>query len=682
MARLEVLRGVITGKNFELAQEVILGRHKECDIYLPDPRASRRHARISQLGTDFVLEDLGSANGTFLRGELIPSGEVYDLSHGDEIQIGTTLIEFYDTPVGATKEWVEEAETPGHTRTRASFKDVAITPHCETLSLHMLEDDDAPPSVIASLDAGANMTEVHEDEKSTNEGLHDALTRLQAICQVSTTLGTIIDQEELMQKITDCIFAIFPAAERSLILLCEKTSTTFRPVVARKRQGRQDPQEEVGISRTIVNVVLTQRHAILAVNAMSDDGGEQQSPRSNHTIQNMMYAPLLVGDDILGLIQVDSSNDGEHFTSQDLQVLTGISAQAAIAVQHLQLYTMIEAETAQRTTLQRYFSPKLVERLISSDVTTALGGNTYRGTILCSDIIGLTAMSATSPPADVMAALNQYFTLMQKLIYESGGNVDKCSGDGLLAFWGVPYPGTQDGRDAVLTALQMQKQLWFLNLAMESEGQHPIHTGIGLNTGEFIAGNVGSEDNIVFTLIGDHVNLATRIEQLASRYQVLVSQTTWEHIKDTVYAVQLPPIAVKGTSTPVTTYSIRGMQDPERGGYAMALPCSVLDANNGQVGHGLITGCRLRSGGLQLYVSINAEVERGQALTLQLATSEYHQPLVFSGLVQSHSTVTHSGTCTYTDTTLTSMRGKLLYDFFTPGRCLTTVYTWDDLSRS
>ena len=275
----------------------------------------------------------------------------------------------------------------------------------------------------------------------------------------------------------------------------------------------------------------------------------------------------------------------------------------AIAVKNAQLNEDIEVETAKRTSLQRYFSPKFVDMLMSGDVTTALGGDNYRGTILFADIIGFTTMSEAMAPADVLAKLNRYLTIIQKLIYENDGNVDKVNGDGIMAFWGVPHPDASDEANAVYTALQMQRHLWSFNLDLQAENQAPIHMGIGLNTGDFVAGNIGSEDKIEFTLIGDHVNLASRIEHLSGRNQVLISEATWQPIKHLVSAVQLPPLMVKGKSTPITIYSIRGMESHDQSGYIMVLPCHILDEHGRHLGRGIITDSTPLNHGLCLRLS-------------------------------------------------------------------------------
>jgi len=206
--------------------------------------------------------------------------------------------------------------------------------------------------------------------------------------------------------------------------------------------------------------------------------------------------------------------------------------------------------------------------------------------------------------------------------------------------------------------------------------------GVGLNTGEFIAGNVGSEDKIEFTLLGDTVNLAARIEHLAGRYQVFVSEATWQRIKHRSCAVQMPPVIVKGKSYPIKTYSIRGLLHAQRDCFTLVLPCHILDADKHQIGRGMLTGGKLVKTGMQLYLNTDTTLKRGQVLTLQAAVSEYHKPLIFSGQVHTSFTGTHDDYSPYTKAVLSDIRGAMFTAFLTPGSCLPTVFTWEELTRS
>jgi len=264
---------------------------------------------------------------------------------------------------------------------------------------------------------------------------------------------------------------------------------------------------------------------------------------------------------------------------------------------------------------------------------------------------------------------------MQKIIYDHGGNVDKFNGDGLMAFWGVPHAGAHDESDAVLTAIRMQQKLWPFNVQLCAEGQRPVYMGIGLNSGEFIAGNIGSENKIEFTLIGDTVNLTARIEHLAGRYQVLISEATWLALKDRVCAVRLPPVMVKGKSHPVILYSIRAIRDCHQGGCALALPCQVLDAQGNRLGHGILTGSSPGDTGHRLVFNTGLPLASGDALTLQWVMPEYDEPLQLTTLVTSCTTMRHEGACSYNQALLTVTDGAAA-TFLTPGSCLTATQTW------
>jgi HD-GYP domain-containing protein (c-di-GMP phosphodiesterase class II) len=201
----------------------------------------------------------------------------------------------------------------------------------------MLQNDAVQPKVAIAPEAAANMAEVDEDEKQTDKGLQDALKRLQAICQVSMALGVITDREKLLHRILECIFDIFPAAQRSFIMLQDKDNNTLVPIAAKQRQEIPVVREEVAISHTIVNEVVTHKRSVLSFDAMDDERFQEGESIINLSIRSMMCAPLLFGEELLGLIQVDTHTGLRSFTAEDLHVLTGISAQAAIAVKNSQL---------------------------------------------------------------------------------------------------------------------------------------------------------------------------------------------------------------------------------------------------------------------------------------------------------------------------------------------------------
>ena len=337
MARLKVLEGFHRGKSFPLTDEIILGRGPENDICLPENRVSRQHARVRRRGGDFVLEDLGSTNGVILRGERLPPHTPCALHDGDEIGVCSTRFVFRADAPRPLKQQRSKGSTGGAGTAAGTRKGAARAADFGALSLTVLADDAPQPKVAMALVASTSMIEVDAATKQTDVGLREALNRLQAISQVSLALGATTDRGKLLQKLLDYILEIFPAADRAFILLRDQDRDSLVPVAAKKRQEILGHREEVAISRTIVNEVVTRKHSILSFDAMDDSRFHGHTSVVDLSIRSMMCAPLLVGDEVLGLIQVDTSLGPQCFTAEDLQILTGISAQAAIAVKNFQL---------------------------------------------------------------------------------------------------------------------------------------------------------------------------------------------------------------------------------------------------------------------------------------------------------------------------------------------------------
>lgn len=680
MARLEIIEDDNVVKSFAIAEEVVIGRSPlDQDtmhfLHLPDTRISRKHARITRLGWTFLLEDLGSVNGIILRGDLITSNTPCDLYDGDDIWIASYHLIFH---AEEDKLTVQHGFEPTHLQADPSAHPVSAS---ETVSVVIRRDDVAHSQLSTILDVSTVIRLPSMTVPPDSAVDQDTLRRLHAMCRVSVALGTLKNRDQVLQKILDVILEIFPAIDRAFILLCHGDRDTLIPAAAKKRHASANA-EDFAVSQTIVTEVLTKKHAIRSLDTFADKRFNTPDSIVNLPVRSVMCVPLLVDEEeVLGLIQVDTSSSPHAFTDRDLEVLTGIGAQAAIAVKNAQLYDTIQQETARRTSLQRYFSPKLVDMFMSGGLSSELGGKAYRGTILFSDIIGFTSMSQTMLPSAVVACLKRYFMVTQHLIHEHGGNIDKCAGDDIMAFWSVPQRGEEDEGEAVRTALHMQANLWSLNLQLAAEGHLPLYMGVGLNTGEFVAGNIGSEDKIEFTLIGDSVNLAARIVKLAARYQVFISEATWQPIRHLVGAIQLPPRVVHGKSMPIALYSIRSIQHRTRSACMLALPCTILDHHGAAAGQGMLTEGTVGKT-LRLFFSTSRQLQRGEVLTLQPVALEYHAALQGVVRVESCARRAYDDQQVYTKAILTLLEGEELAALLTPGNCVSTTQTWDVLVRA
>jgi len=214
-----------------------------------------------------------------------------------------------------------------------------------------------------------------------------------------------------------------------------------------------------------------------------------------------------------------------------------------------------------RATFGKYMTQSIIEHLLAGKVV--LGGESLTVSILFSDIRSFTTISEKMEAHALVALLNEYFTAMVTIIMEEGGVVDKYIGDAIMAVFGAPVPKPDDAVRAVRAAVRMREALVTLNERLVARGMPPLQTGIGVHTGEVVAGNIGSEQRMEYTVIGDAVNLASRLEGATKELgeALVVSDDTYRLVEPTVEARALVEITVKGRAQPVRCYAIDGIRD-------------------------------------------------------------------------------------------------------------------------
>lgn len=221
--------------------------------------------------------------------------------------------------------------------------------------------------------------------------------------------------------------------------------------------------------------------------------------------------------------------------------------------------TMVERKQRKEIaqTLSKYLSPEMTRYFIESGINpTAEIGKKQELTILFSDIRGFTSLSESLSPEVLVGLLNEYLAQMTSLIFLNKGTLDKFIGDAVMAFWGAPGKCDEHAELAVQTAMEMVRTLKVINESWIKKGLNPISIGIGINTGSVIVGNIGSEMRLDYTVIGDNVNLASRIEGLTKQYtiQILIGQGTYEQVKNKYLCRPIDYVIVKGKIEPVLIY--------------------------------------------------------------------------------------------------------------------------------
>ena len=208
----------------------------------------------------------------------------------------------------------------------------------------------------------------------------------------------------------------------------------------------------------------------------------------------------------------------------------------------------------------QYVSKDVYEQLVANPALARLGGQRREMTVLFSDIRGFTTVSESGEPEAIVGMLNEYFTRMVHLVFTHKGTLDKFVGDMVMALFGAPLDDPQHADHAVEAALDMIEELAVLNARWKSEGRVELDIGIGINTGPMIAGNIGSEAIMSYTVIGDAVNLGSRLESLNKQYgtRIIISDATRQRLSRPYQLRPLGDVVVKGKTQPVAIFEVVG----------------------------------------------------------------------------------------------------------------------------
>ncbi|MBM4272699.1 MAG: HAMP domain-containing protein, partial [Deltaproteobacteria bacterium] len=209
----------------------------------------------------------------------------------------------------------------------------------------------------------------------------------------------------------------------------------------------------------------------------------------------------------------------------------------------------------------KYVTPEIVDMILQHPDESWLKGEIIDATVMFADIRGFTSFSEQRDPAEVVNVLNEYFTMATDVIFRYGGHVDKFIGDEIMSVFGAIIAEKNHPVKAVMTAVSLQKELQDINLKKKTEGDAAIRIGIGINTGELIAGNIGSNKRMEYTVIGDTVNLASRLTRLAGPDEIVISNSVYKMVSDFIIAEEVEPVTVKGKAEPVLTYKVKGVRE-------------------------------------------------------------------------------------------------------------------------
>ena len=532
-----------------------IGRAMDNSVVLDDPRVSRYHAHVRLQNEQFVVVD-----GWFLNGQLKRSANKvyvntqaileYVLSPGDNITIGASTLAFElpapvakpaldydDRPLGATQLFVSASELLGN----------VLQP--------------SPQSSVGNDEA--------EREKELVT-LRRKASILSEMYEMSKVLGGGFDLNAVFAKATDIIFRM-TEADRVVALLAEsgpagEDGPQLIPLAIRARDPNMEEQaRKISIGRTITRTVMRDRVAMLSQDAGADERFASAASIVAQGVRSTICAPLITESGAHGALYADRLQPFSTFKPDDLELITAVAAQAAIAVENARAHERLAREEVARANYGRFMPEWVVKQMLENPESFKLGGVNQLITVLFADIRGFTRLSEHAQPEKVVQLLNRYFSEMTEIIFKHGGTLDKFIGDGLMALFGAPTVTPNDAVNSIHAAVEMQRAIGGINADLRAEKLPEIAVGIGLHTGVATVGYIGSEKRSEYTAIGDTVNLSARLESNCEGGLILISDATAEASQNAQGRYALTPrapLTVKNRVQPVPIFVVDWAEQP------------------------------------------------------------------------------------------------------------------------
>jgi len=393
----------------------------------------------------------------------------------------------------------------------------------------------------------------------------------ETVTKVSNALTSMLDLDEVVRKLINTARLEMFIDKAGVLILDDKKKECQTMFIGDEVESVKSNENEcIQYDDPFIGVITKNKKLVTIYDINEDPHYRDIKDACSERFSRMgvsMVLPLVYQDTVKGALALGYKKSGHFYTREDIDLLNTLANSGAVAIENAKLVDQIKKEEIIRTNLSRYLSPQVVEDIIHKDVEVNLGGDRKVVTILFMDLIGFTSLSEKLQPEEVVSILNEYFTEMSKSIFKWEGTLDKFAGDQIMAFWGAPFEQPNHAELAVQCALAVSKTLDELQKKWEKEGRPVLNCGIGINTGEVLVGNIGVEGmKMDYTVIGDTVNLASRVEQITRQYdsRILITEFTYEHIRKAIESgrmsgvkfTDLAEVKVKGKEQGVRIYRV------------------------------------------------------------------------------------------------------------------------------
>jgi len=374
--------------------------------------------------------------------------------------------------------------------------------------------------------------------------------------KVSEAMRSLLNLDQIKKKIVDLTSGVMFIDSVCVMILDPKTkmldclAVSYASPLSTFKLPADDP---------LFQKVGERKKEVTLYDIQEDPFYEQEKEASQKMFERLeatLVLPLIYENRLIGLISLGRKKSGKYYRREDINLLKTLANQGAVAIENARLADQMKSEEAVRANLARYLSPQIVDQIIKKDVQVNLGGDRKVVTVLFSDIRNFTRITETLKPDQLVALLNEYFTEMAGVIFESRGSLDKYIGDAIVAVFGSLISLENPSRTAVQAATHMMKRLSNLRERWRNRYGVEMEMGIGINTGEVFLGNIGSPERMEFTVIGDTVNIASRFSGIALGGQILITKETLSNLGPDMRYQELPPVEVKGKTGRLEVYEI------------------------------------------------------------------------------------------------------------------------------
>ena len=371
--------------------------------------------------------------------------------------------------------------------------------------------------------------------------------------ELARDLSSSLELEVVLSKVMERVITLMQASRGFIVLVDPLTGT-----MSVQRSGGEADQEQTRMflgSKTVIEHVVASGRAVVTTDASMDDRFKGQQSVILQNLRSIIAVPLVTKGKVIGAVYVDNPFRAAIFEEKDMEFLQAISDLAAIAIDNARQY---ERSNFLRKLFELHVNKQVTDYVLarSDRATPFLHGERREVTMLNSDIAGFSALSQRMEAEELVDFLNHYFSRMIEVVLAHGGNIDKFQGDGMLVVFGAPNPMKDHGAQALKAALGMIREIDILNLELIAAGKPTISVGIGLDTGSVVAGHVGSDRRLEFTLIGVPVNNSSYLSKIRPA-KVLMSETTRGLLPEGFQVAGFEPMLLKGASEPQAIYELQ-----------------------------------------------------------------------------------------------------------------------------